>query len=425
MRKPVALLMAVLLCLGLFVPMAGAEGVELRVVSSFSGTDGSRPAFEKAFKAWEAETGNTIIDESQTSDEVWKAKVLADFETGADPDVLFFFNNVDSNAFVEAGKVVPLETILAEYPEYGSNMNFDSIPASPVDGKQYTLPAQGFWEGLFVNKNVLAAAGVEMPTAETTWDEFITICQSIKDAGYIPISVSLQQIPHYWFEFTIMNNGGPANQLNIPAEAGDATAGVWAGALNDIKQLYELGFFPEDTLTASDEETCRYIYDDKAAFLIDGSWKVGQFLQNVGEERLGEFDLTYVPSKGDRKPTDIIGGLSMGWYITEKAWADETKRDTCVSFIQALTSDAVVNEMAAGTAVTALKTPQAAMPEGMNLLQQAAFKMISGTTSVVPAVQDYIKPEAKAQILETDTKLVAAGEITAEEAVANMIEANK
>ena len=65
------------------------------------------------------------------------------------------------------------------------------LGASPVDGKNYSVPVNGYWEGLFVNKDVLKEAGVEAPTADTTWDEFMTMCETIKKAGYTPIAASL------------------------------------------------------------------------------------------------------------------------------------------------------------------------------------------------------------------------------------------
>ena len=438
MKKTLALILAATMCAGLFAACTGGAdtgasasgdgpatgGVELRVVSSFSTTDGNRAIFEKTYTAWEEQTGNLVADESQTSDESWKAKVLADFETGSDPDVLFFFNGTDSNSFVEAGRVVSIADIQAEYPEYGANMNFANIPASPVDNVQYALPSTGFWEGLFVNKKVLEQAGVQAPGPDTTWEEFLDICQTIKDAGFIPIACSLQQVPHYWFEFAVMNNGGPANHLVVPQAEGDDAYNAWVAGENDIKELYERGFFPEDTLISPDEATSQYMYNDEAAFLLDGSWKMGQFLDNVGEERLGDFAVTYVPARDQRSPTDIIGGLSMGWYITQKAWDDPARRDAAVDFVQAMTTDEVVNAMAGGTAVTALIDQTSERPDDLNPLQYSAFEMINGTTSVTPAVQDYISPAAKSQLLDTDTRLVATGEMSAEQAVSNTIAIN-
>ena len=88
--------------------------------------------------------------------------------------------NISGNPFVEAGKVVSIEDIRAEYPEYASNMKDDMIPASPADGVQYAVPFYGYWEGLYVNKAVMEAAGAEIPTADTTWDQFLETCQVIK-----------------------------------------------------------------------------------------------------------------------------------------------------------------------------------------------------------------------------------------------------
>ena len=79
--------------------------------------------------------------------------------------MLFYFNGNDSNPFVEAGKVVSIDTIREQYPDYAANMKDDMIPASPADGVKYAVPFYGYWEGLFVNKAVCEAAGIEIPGA--------------------------------------------------------------------------------------------------------------------------------------------------------------------------------------------------------------------------------------------------------------------
>ena len=80
-----------------------AEGsVELTVVTSYGGDDGNRKNYEAAVAAYEEATGNTVLDASSTSNEEWKARVLTDFETGTEPDVLFFFTNADAEPFINA-----------------------------------------------------------------------------------------------------------------------------------------------------------------------------------------------------------------------------------------------------------------------------------------------------------------------------------
>lgn len=403
-------------------PEAGP--VELTVVTSYGGDDGNRGNYEAAVKAFEEATGNTIADASATSNEEWKAKVLTDFETGTEPDVLFFFTNADAEPFVSAGKVVDLATIRATYPEYASNMK-DSMLAVAADGKNYAVPSSGFWENMFVNKAVLADCGIEVPGPDYTWDQFLADCETIKGKGYTPIACSLFEVPHYWFEFTVMNNGTMADQLAVPTVdadgklVDDATSQKWVAALNDLKDLYEKGYFPKNTLTATDAETVQMFGDGDAAFLIDGSWKVGYFGTDYPDD-LENYAISYVPAKGERKASEAIGGISMGYFITEKAWSDPAKQAAAVAFVEHMTSDETLSTFVT-TEVTALKN--GASPAGLNALQQSAADANANITGVVGAVQDTITSECKTDLF-ANVQNVVTGKMTAEDAVASAIALN-
>ncbi len=416
MKKSLLILVVVMMFAA--VLSAAAENVTLNVVTSYGGDDGNRANFEAAVAEYETQTGNKVNDGSATSNEEWKARVLTDFETGSEPDVLFFFTNADAEPFISAGKVVPIDEIRAEYPDYATNMK-DSMLAVAADGKNYAVPSYGFWENMFVNKSVLDACGIEVPGPDYTWDQFLADCQTILDNGYTPIACSLIEVPHYWFEFVVMNNGTLENQLDVPASMDDAAAAKWVAGLNDIKDLYERGFFPKNTLTATDAETVAMFGEGEAAFLIDGSWKVGYFTGNH-EDTLEDYVISYVPGKGDRKASEAIGGISMGYFITRKAWEDPAKREAAVEFVSYLTSDDVLSKFVT-TEVTALVN--GAKPEGLNILQQSAADANAAITGVVGAVQDTITSEAKGDLFG-NVQNVVTGKMTAEEAVASAIALN-
>ena len=451
MKKIIALLLAIVMCLGLAAcggsapapteapkaeaPAAPAapekpaetpepaKSVTLNVVTSYGGDDGNRKNFEAAVAAYEASTGNKVNDGSATSNEEWKAKVLTDFETGSEPDVLFFFTNADADPIINAGKVVSIDEIRAEYPEYAANMK-DSMLAVAADGKNYAVPSSGFWENMFVNKSVLDACGIAVPGPDYTWEQFLADCQTIKDNGYTPIAASLFEVPHYWFEFTVMNNGTLANHLDLPTIADgklvdDAVAQKWIAGLEDIKALYEAGYFPDNTLTATDAETVALFGEGEAAFLIDGSWKCGYFSENHADN-LEDYVICCVPGKGERPATDAIGGISMGYFITRKAWDDPDKRAAAVEFVSQLTSDSVMSTFVT-TEVTAPKN--GAAPAGLNAIQQSAADCNANVTGVVGAVQDTITAEAKGDLFGNVQKVVT-GQMTAAEAVESAMKLN-
>ena len=432
MKKAVSLLLASAMATSLLAGCGGQEAggetpdeVALSVTTTYAGNDGNAQNYADAVAAFTAETGIVVNDSSATSDEAFKARIQTDFQAGSEPDVLFFFTGADANEFIAEGKVVSLDTIRETYPEYASNMKDDLLPKSLVDGKNYTVPVNGIWEAMFVNTAVLEAAGVAVPGADYTWDMFLADCQTIKDAGYTPIAAALGHVPHYWWEYSIFNNTTMGTHREVPADITSGNGPAWVQGMNDVKELYDLGYFPENTLSAQDDETVAMFLDDKAAFLIDGSWKVGGITSacqadendpsTLDTEKLAKFDVTYVPGKDQRKATDIIADLSMGYYITTKAWENEATRDAAVKFVEYMTTDAQVSKFAAHS-TTALKNAPEVDSEQLTSLQIKAIEMVAGSTYAQPAVQDIFPNEARVSTFDGMPSIVT-GEVTAEDAV--------
>ena len=431
MKRIGALLLAACLCLTACgrdetppAEEAGEEGVTLNVVTSYGVDDGNRRNYEAAVAAYETATGNTVNDNSAISNEEWKSRVLTDFMTGSEPDVLFYFTNVDAEPFINAGKVVSIEEIREVYPDYATNMK-ESMMAAASDGRHYAVPSSGYWETLFVNRRVLNACGLRVPGPDYTWDEFLADCAQIKEAGYTPIACSLFEIPHYWFEFAVMNNGSLAGHLELPevdetgALVDNAASRKWIAALEDIKALYEAGYFPENTLTATDADTVAMFGGGEAAFLIDGSWKLGYFTKNYAN-RIGDYVVAYVPGKGRRPASDTVGGISMGYFITRKAWEDPAKREAAVEFVFHMTSEEVLSTFVT-TEVTALVN--GTVTSGLSTIQQSAADANLHITGLTGAVQDAISGEAKSELF-TNIPKVVTGQMTAKEAVEAAIRRN-
>ena len=412
----------------------GAEGtegaVELNVTTTYAGEDGNAQNYKDAVAAFEEKTGVKVNDSSATSDETFKARIEADFQSGSEPDVLFFFNGADANSFIQEGKVVSIDEIREVYPDYASNMNDDLIANSLVDGKKYAIPVNGFWEGLFCNTKVLEAAGVAVPGADYSWDAFVSDCEKIKAAGFTPIAAALGEVPHYWWEFCIFNHTSPETHLNVPANVEEGNGPAWVKGMEDIKALYEKGFFPENTVSATDGETFELFMADKAAFLIDGSWKVGGIAgacQSDAEDpstldaaKLDQFTVTYVPHQEGRKATDLIGGLSMGYYISRKAWENEAVRDAAVQFVGHMTEDERVAQFAQHTA-SALKTAPKVDETKFNSLQIKSMAMMQGVTSLTGAVQDLFNGQCRVSTFD-GMPMIVTGEVAAVDAVAEGLE---
>ena len=243
-------------------------------------------------------------------------------------------------------------------------------------------------------------------------------CQKIKDAGFNPIAASLAQVPHYWFEYTIFNHDSVKTHNTLPESVDDENGKAWVAGIEDIKTLYEKGFFPENTLSGTDDETVQGFIDGKSAFLLDGSWKVGGIEEAT--DNIDNFTVTYVPAKGDRKATDLIGGLSSGYYITKKAWDDDAKREAAVSFITKMTSDEMVSKFA-GTSATALKEGADVDESTLTSLGKDGYHMISDITGIAGAVQDQVPTDARGPVFDGMPGLVS-GDNDIKTAVSEVLE---
>ena len=117
---------------------ASGNPVTLRTVSMFGGTDPNKETYEAINKEFmEQYDYITIEDNSQTSDEEWKAAVNADFSVGNEPDVIQFFTDATADSIIATDKLVSIEDIRAEYPDYAAD-TLDSALQAADTGKAYT-----------------------------------------------------------------------------------------------------------------------------------------------------------------------------------------------------------------------------------------------------------------------------------------------
>ena len=299
---------------------ASAEGVALRTVSCFAGLDASSGTYTRLLAQWEEQTGNTVKDSSAPSDEAWKTGVLMDFAAGNEPDVLFFFARTADSAFL-LNRVVPISEINAAYPQL-------SIPENPActeaDGKIYAVPVRSFWEGLFCNTDLFAKYHLDLPE---TWAQLETAVKVFRKNGVVPISASLSDVPHYVAEFALLSACAPADYSARP-KIGEPVPESWITGMGLIHKLYDMGAFPDNVNTTDENYTSQLFRDKRSAMQLDGSW----FANSLPDASMDTTVVLPFPAY-EENAGGVIGGVSMGFYLTRKAWNNPQKRDAAVNLL--------------------------------------------------------------------------------------------
>lgn len=382
--KRTAILLLALILVG---TGALAEGVTLRTVSCFAGDDAAAIAYAGLLNAYEEQTGNRVEDDSATSDESWKARVLSDFAAGNEPDVLFFFAcSADSAPILR--KMVPIAEINAAYP--GLDLTESDI-LREADGDIYAIPARPYYEGLFVNTDLFEQLGLPLPA---TWEQLEDAVAAFNAAGIVPIAASLSDIPHYLAECAVLACATPGEYAARPASIAEVPES-WLEGMALIRRLYALGAFPADALHTSESVTSALFREKKAAMQFDGSW----FANTLPESAMDTTQVLPVPSV--RGGGAVIGGVSMGFYLTRRAWEDPARRDAAVGLLAFLTS----KENA--TLLGAEQTSGA--------LQRSAQALMDGAAEVLGPLQDAMNKNAREVWLLDCVPAVAEGRMSPEE----------
>lgn len=334
-----------------------AVKIKLKTVSMFGATDPALEHYNQMIKDFQAKYPNVeVVDESSASNEEWKSRIKADFAVGNEPDVILYFTDANSYGLIESGSFVDLDTIRSEFPDYCKHI-YDHAYTTAPDGKQYAIPTRGFYEALFCNKDLFDKYKLELPT---NWDKLLTAVKTFKENNVVPFAVSFSDVPHYMIEHLVLAAGGVEDHRVVPASV-DQIPASWIKGMEQFKVLSDLGAFPVDVNSTTDALSAELFYDKQAAMRVDGSWFMGGITDKENVVTMPFPSMTKDNSK------DIIAGFTSGWYITKKAWQDESKRKACADFVEMVSSPEFLQKI---TSVAPCEIPA---PENMSLLDQTGW----------------------------------------------------
>ncbi|MFS0867797.1 ABC transporter substrate-binding protein [Microbacterium sp. 179-B 1A2 NHS] len=204
-------------CSGGGAPAAGGgdfdpdEEVSLEI--SWWGDDARAAMFGEVIDMFEQEYPNiTVVETPVGAPEDLFNRLATDFAAGGDtaPDV-FALGGAKPQEYGSLGALLDLGTVSKQldssaYPDF-------SLTNAIVDEKLYGLPTGGNATAAFINADIFEQAGVEIPTADWTWDDLIEAANAIGTAG--------------------LENEAGQNIVGIDLRIGDII-GTYAGQVSEV-----------------------------------------------------------------------------------------------------------------------------------------------------------------------------------------------
>ncbi|MCA2225359.1 ABC transporter substrate-binding protein [Nonomuraea aurantiaca] len=131
-----------------------------------------------------------------TDEPTYQAFIKASFRTNVKPD-LFTWTTGGGLAEVVAQKQLAETTALWQEAIKNGDLSADLAKYYTVGGKQYCVPLNAAYWGMFYNKKVFDKYGLKPPT---TWDELIKIADTLKKNGVPAFYHTSVLFSFVWFE---------------------------------------------------------------------------------------------------------------------------------------------------------------------------------------------------------------------------------
>lgn len=409
-RKLVVAFSIFMICCSLFVGCSKESGTasatgsttttdtgKIRVVTFFAGSDQWAPVWKEVIAEYmEAHPGVTIVDESQPTagaNDLFRTKIQSEIAAQTPPDLMLFYNGADGQMVMDSDLFVDFSSYMAEDTEWASHLKPAAMAAGNLDGVQYCIPYIGYYEGLLYNKGLFDKYGLAEPT---TWENILASIDTLKANGITPFAVSMAK-PTYMCELFVLAQVGAVGQKNYFDPS-------WAPAFNAIKQLYEMGAFPADTMTLSEDDVRVLFADEKAAMMINGSWTIANLKSN---ENMRIISMPALPG-GVGGADCALSGFGSGWYMSKEA---ASRDNLTIDFLKYLTSPEVMTKFIAAGGSPAIDCN---VPEGATNLEASAVNMLNTATQQVQAIDSQVTRESWLHLIEPGLQYIVTGQKSAE-----------
>ncbi|GAA3473106.1 ABC transporter substrate-binding protein [Nonomuraea roseola] len=199
-----------------------------------------------------------------TDEPTYQAFIKASFRTDVKPDLFTWQTGGLLKEIVGQKQVAETTAIWQEAIKNG-DLSEDVATYYTVDGKQYCVPLNVAYWGMFYNKKIFDKHGLKPPT---TWDELVTVAETLKKADIKAFYHTSVLFSFVWFEQLLAGTDPDLYDRLSTGKAKYTDPGV-VQVMEKWKSLIDAGYFsnPGDKTDPADA-----LKNDKVAMVSFGTW---------------------------------------------------------------------------------------------------------------------------------------------------------
>lgn len=261
---------------------------------------------------------NVELVQEAYSNEQYKTKITTLMASNAQPDIFFTFEAGFLQPFVEGGKIYPIGDAIEADEEWSSKYDDKSV-FGPVtfDGKIYAVPNTRQVVVVTYNKKMFDEIGVEAPK---TYDEFLTVCEALKNNGKTALIVPCQEA---WYAGQLLQqiaNGIGGAELFEETSAGetDWKDERYVQAGESLTELVQKGYLPEGFLGMTPNEGFEKFNSGEAGMMMNLTSAITMF-NNQDNPLYDDIDFFVLPAKEEQARGVNVGSTGQMYAVSSKA----------------------------------------------------------------------------------------------------------
>ena len=203
----------------------------------------------------------------------YRAQVAQWLKNGDGPDVLYWYGNGPLQELANRGLVENIDS-LWEINSLNNVFSDDIISQITLNDQHYGIPVSYYPWSFYYNHSLFERLGLSPPT---TWNEFLNVCQKLKQNNITPIAIGYNApwVLTSWFEYMNLRlNGLEFHQTLLDGGVSYKNEKV-ISVLNEWKLLIENGYFLESGESMGWYDPMPFLYRELAGVTL-----IGHFLSS-------------------------------------------------------------------------------------------------------------------------------------------------
>lgn len=240
------------------------------VINSSQSNPAPRLAWTELVNRFETENPDIEVEFNTYDHESYKT-ALRNWLTSEPPDVVQWNAGERLNTFVERGLLEDLSDL---WTQENLHENFASTrSAVTIDDRQYAVPFAYYQWAIYYRKDLFAAHDLAEPK---TWDEFLHVCATLKQADIIPIAIGTKDLwpAAGWFDYLDLRINGLDFHRELMAGKVAYTDDRVRAVFERWRELIDGGFFTPHHTSYSWQEALPSLVQGRAAMYFIGNFIV-------------------------------------------------------------------------------------------------------------------------------------------------------